>query len=73
MLEGREDEDGSFPQTRFGLAENIGTEDGLRDADLLDYVKVKRRMLESIREGMREEKTSIEQVCASVHLRREGP
>jgi hypothetical protein len=36
LLEGCEDEDGSFTKTGFGLAENIDTEDALRDANLLD-------------------------------------
>jgi hypothetical protein len=36
LLEGGQDEDGSFTKTRLGLAENVGSEDGLRDAVLLD-------------------------------------
>jgi hypothetical protein len=36
LLECSEDEDGGFTKTRFSLAENIGTEDSLRNANLLD-------------------------------------
>ena len=36
LLEGGEDEDGGLTKTRFGLAKDIGTQDGLRDANLLD-------------------------------------
>lgn len=36
LLEGGEDEDGSLTKTRFGLAEDIGTKNGLGNANLLD-------------------------------------
>ena len=36
LLESGEDEDGGLTKTRFGLAENVGTQDGLRNANLLD-------------------------------------
>lgn len=36
LLEAGENEDGSFAQTRLGLADNVGSKDGLRDTDLLD-------------------------------------
>lgn len=36
LLEGRENENCSLTQTRLGLAENVGTQDSLRNADLLD-------------------------------------
>jgi hypothetical protein len=36
LLKSSEDEDCGFTKTRFGLAENVGTEDGLRDTYLLD-------------------------------------
>jgi hypothetical protein len=37
LLKGSEDKDGSLTKTRFGLAEDIGTEDRLRNTNLLDY------------------------------------
>lgn len=36
LLEGGEDEDGSLTKTRLGLAEDIGTENSLWNANLLD-------------------------------------
>lgn len=36
LLEGGENEDCGLTETRFGLAEDVGTQDGLRDAYLLD-------------------------------------
>src|SRR6266536_5724210 len=36
LLKSCENENGSLTKTRFGLAENVGTEDGLRNANLLD-------------------------------------
>lgn len=36
LLEGGEDEDGGLTETGFGLAEDIGTQNRLRDANLLD-------------------------------------
>jgi hypothetical protein len=36
LLQRAEDEDGGLSETRLGLTENIGSEDGLWDADLLD-------------------------------------
>lgn len=36
LLKSRKDEDCSLSETRLGLAEHIGTEDGLWNADLLD-------------------------------------
>ena len=36
LLEAGENKDGSFAQTRLGLADNVGSKDRLRDADLLD-------------------------------------
>jgi hypothetical protein len=46
LLKGCQDEDGGFTETRFGLAENIDTEDALRDANLLDC-RVKRAEVRS--------------------------
>ena len=39
LLEGRQDENRSLAETGFSLAEDIRTEDCLRDADLLDCSK----------------------------------
>jgi hypothetical protein len=36
LLKSRKDEDGSLTETRFGLAEDVGAEDRLRNAYLLD-------------------------------------
>ena len=36
LLQGGEDEDGCLSETGLGLAENVVTEDGLRNGDLLD-------------------------------------
>jgi len=36
LLEGCKDEDGGLTETRFGLAKDIGTENCLRNANLLD-------------------------------------
>jgi hypothetical protein len=36
LLKCREHEDGSLSETRFGLADNIVSKDGLRDAELLN-------------------------------------
>jgi hypothetical protein len=36
LLEGGENEDSGLTKTRFGLAKDVGTKDGLRDAYLLD-------------------------------------
>jgi hypothetical protein len=36
LLQRREDEYGGLSQTRLGLAEDVGSQDGLRDAYLLD-------------------------------------
>lgn len=36
LLESGENKDGSLTETRFGLAKDIGSEDGLRNANLLD-------------------------------------
>lgn len=36
LLESSKDEDSGLTQTGFGLAEDVGTQDGLRDAHLLD-------------------------------------
>ena len=36
LLESGEDEDGSLTKTRLGLAEDVGAENCLRNADLLD-------------------------------------
>lgn len=36
LLQGGENKDGSLAETRFGLAKDIGSEDGLRNANLLD-------------------------------------
>lgn len=36
LLEGGQNENGSFTETRFGLTKNVGSKDGLRDAVLLD-------------------------------------
>lgn len=38
LLQTGEHEDGSLSQSRFGLADDIGTENGLRDANLLDWI-----------------------------------
>lgn len=46
LLERAEHEDSSLSETGLGLAQNIGTEDGLRDANLLDCNS---RMLEFVR------------------------
>ena len=37
LLEGSKDEDGRLTHTGFSLTQDIGTEDSLRDAFLLDY------------------------------------
>jgi hypothetical protein len=36
LLKGGEDEDGGFSETRLGLAENVVSENGLRNGNLLD-------------------------------------
>ena len=36
LVKGGEDEDRSLSQTRLGLAEDVDTEEGLRNAGLLD-------------------------------------
>jgi len=51
LLQRGENEDGSLTETGFGLAEHVGTENSLRDADLLDL----RWMLETaVRNGLEE-------------------
>ena len=37
LLQGGKDKDGRFTETRFGLAEDVGGEDCLGEADLLDF------------------------------------
>lgn len=39
LLQRGEDEDSGLSETRFSLAENIGSKDGLRNANLLDCEK----------------------------------
>lgn len=39
MLQCSKDKDRSLPETRLGLAENIGSKNGLRDTNLLDCEK----------------------------------
>ena len=41
LLKSCEDENGGFPKARLGLAEYIGSQNGLRDADLLDCGKAR--------------------------------
>lgn len=38
LLQGGQDEDCSLSETGLGLAEDVGTKDGLRNADLLDWI-----------------------------------
>lgn len=52
LLEGSEHEHGGLAHAGFGLAKNVGSQDGLRNALLLDYTKKKqvgkRKCLESV-------------------------
>ncbi len=65
LLEGGEDEDGGFTKTRFGLAKDIGTEDGLRNGKLLDC-RVNRA---DVRSMCLQVYNEVQELATSVHLR----
>lgn len=64
LLEGCEDEDGSFTKTRFSLAENIDTENALRNANLLDCRVNEPKLDQSIFQVCK----YVQEVATSVHF-----
>lgn len=65
LLESCEDEDSSLTKTRFGLAENVGSEDSLRNADLL-YCKAMEPMSDNVSLKVYND---AQEIASAVHLR----
>jgi hypothetical protein len=65
LLKGGEDEDSGLTKTRFSLAEDIGTEDSLRNGQLLDC-RVNRADVRSI---FLQVYNKVQEIATSVHLR----
>ena len=67
LLKGGEDEDGSLTKTGLGLAEDIGTKDGLWDTHLLDCIRgVSERYLKELRYELRGPSVIISQHCQTI-------
>lgn len=65
LLECGEDKHGGLTKTRFGLAKDIGTEDSLRNANLLDC-RVNRA---DVRSMFLQVYNDVQEIATSVHLR----
>lgn len=64
LLKGGEDEDGSLTETGFGLTENIGSEDSLGNANLLDCRETEPK-LDKV--SPKDVQVEVQEIAASVH------